>query len=271
MDPRVSGDAKVACVDCHLFDKGGSDGKPTPLVGARPPGIVNSPSVFNLAYDYRYGWGAKFATLEDQHDANIKNPLTMATTWEDAAARLRADATYARSFEEAYRSGLTPDNLRDALISYELSLTTPNARFDRFLRGDASAIDDRARQGYALFKSYGCVSCHQGVNVGGNLMERFGVMRDYFAARGHVSDADDGHFAATHDERDRHVFRVPSLRNVALTAPYFHDGSAATLPDAIGVMARYQLGRTLEPDDVARIVAFLETLTGDQPTPPARP
>jgi cytochrome c peroxidase len=142
-----------------------------------------------------------------------------------------------------------------------------NSPFDRFLKGDANAIDAEQQLGYRTFKEYGCASCHQGANVGGNLYEKFGVMGDYFKDRGTPeTDADLGRFAVTKREQDKHVFKVPSLRNLPLTAPYFHDGSATTLPQAVEVMAKYQLGRPIDPERLRAICRFLESLTGDQPT-----
>jgi cytochrome c peroxidase len=148
-------------------------------------------------------------------------------------------------------------------VEFERSLITPNSRFDRYLLGDESAITAEEKAGYALFKSYGCVACHQGRNVGGNMFQIFGVMDDYFANRGHITDADYGRFNVTGREEDRFHFRVPSLRNVALTAPYFHDGTAESLDQAVMVMARYQLGVTMPAEDVGLIVKFLGTLTGE--------
>ena len=157
--------------------------------------------------------------------------------------------------------------MQDALAVFQRSLITPS-RFDRYLRGDANAISGDERRGYERFKAYGCVGCHQGVNVGGNMLQRFGAMNDYFADRVKagvaLTDGDRGRFNATKKEADMHVFKVPSLRNVALTAPYFHNGSAATLEDAVDVMFRYQLGRTAPADDKALIVKFLKSLTGEQ-------
>ena len=269
VDPILSGDGKVACIDCHYFDRGGSDGIARPKLDARPEGVVNAPSIFNLAYLYRYNWSARFDNLASQLDANLKNPLTMASSIDAVVARLGASLAYRAAFDSAYSVGLTPASVRDAIITYVLSLVTVNAPFDRYLRGDARALSADEREGYGLFKSYGCASCHAGAAVGGNMVERFGVMRDYFADRGHVADADLGHFIATHDDRDRFVFRVPSLRNVALTAPYFHDGSARTLDAAIEVMATYQLGRPIERTERLLIAAFLRSLTGEIPAAPA--
>jgi cytochrome c peroxidase len=166
-----------------------------------------------------------------------------------------------RAFREIYPEGITATSVRQAIATYCLSLVTPNSRFDRYLRQEITLTSEE-QAGYELFREYGCVSCHQGINIGGNMLQRFGVMKDYFAERGHVGPSDYGLYAATGREEDRFVFRVPSLRNVAETGPYFHDGSAETLEDAVVTMARYQLGRELGPLETARIVAFLRTLTG---------
>jgi cytochrome c peroxidase len=262
-EPLLSGDGKVACSSCHLESHALADPHPRSKVDGRPETPVNSPSMYNLRYLFKLSWGARFDSLEAHNDALMTNPNVMASSWEGAAERLAEKAGYPERFRQVFEDGLTPGNVRSALLAYERSLVTPNAPFDRFLRGESGAISEQAKQGYTLFKTYGCASCHQGKAVGGNMLQRIGVMRDYFADRGNVQPPDFGHFNRTKLERDRFVFRVPSLRNVALTAPYFHDGSAATLPDAVTAMARYQLGRELEPGDVALLVAFLQSLTGE--------
>jgi cytochrome c peroxidase len=154
-------------------------------------------------------------------------------------------------------------NIRHAIATYERSLTTPNARFDLYLRGNPTALNAQELQGYALFKDFGCDSCHQGVNIGGNMFQVFGVMRNYFAKRGNITDSDFGQYNVTKLEQDRHKFKVPSLRNITLSAPYFHDGSAQTLEGAVSTMAYYQLGLKLEPTDISLLVMFLNTLTGE--------
>jgi cytochrome c peroxidase len=154
-------------------------------------------------------------------------------------------------------------NVKDAIATFERSLITPNSRFDRFLRGDQTALNAEEQAGYELFKQIGCTSCHQGLNIGGNMYQKLGIMEDYFAVRGHITEVDLGRFNITKLEQDRYFFKVPSLRNVAVTPPYLHDGSAATLEDAVQVMARYQLGKKLKVAEVAKIVAFLRTLTGE--------
>jgi cytochrome c peroxidase len=261
-DPRLSGDGAVACTGCHSLALGAANGLPRSELRGRAPVAVNVPSLFNGAYNFRFGWSGRFADIGEQLDAAMHSPTVMAGTWPRAAAALGRDAAYVDAFGAIYPEGLTADSLREVMAFYSLSLTTPNSRFDRFLRGEVALGAAEAR-GYELFRDYGCVSCHQGINVGGNMFQRFGVMRDYFADRGAVTAADLGLFAATQREEDKFVFRVASLRNVALTAPYFHDGSAATLEQAVVTMARYQLGRDLADEEVGQVAAFLRTLTGE--------
>ncbi len=178
-------------------------------------------------------------------------------------AFLKADPSYTAEFTAAFRDGVTEANTRRAIADFERTLLTRGAPFDRFLAGDQQALSPEARAGYETFKAVGCIACHQGRNVGGNMFQRFGVLGDYFKDRGNVKGSDYGRYNVTKNEADRYVFRVPSLRNVEHTAPYFHDGSAATLTQAVQVMARYQLGRKLADDQVAGIIAFLSSLSGE--------
>jgi cytochrome c peroxidase len=261
-DRRVSGDGRVSCLDCHQLDRGGANGEARSRLPNRGPVAVNVPSIFNMAFEFRFGWNGRFEDIGEQLDAAMKSPAAMAGSWERAVDALRRDAVNVREFAALYPDGLQPSNLRDVLALYSLSLITPNSRFDRYLRGELALASDEQR-GYELFREYGCASCHQGINIGGNMLQRFGVMRNYFDERGNLTPADVGLFAATGREEDRYVFRVPSLRNVALTAPYFHDGSAQSLEQAVGVMARFQLGRDLNDDQAGDIAAFLRTLTGE--------
>lgn len=267
-DPQMSGDGSVACATCHRFDRYGADGRARSIGAGGSVTSVNTPSIFNVAFNARLNWTGRFTDLESHHDALIQNPSAMGSSWVIAVARVRASATYVAAFAAAYPGAeLSEELVRDAIVSFERSLVTPNAPFDRFLRGDAGALSNDARDGWRRFEEYGCVSCHQGVNVGGNLLQRFGVMKDHFDPT-RASLADLGRYAVTHDDADRFVFRVPSLRNVARTAPYFHDGSAATLEDAITVMADVQLGRALDAEDTRKIVSFLDALTGEAPARP---
>jgi len=260
---RLSQDNTISCATCHELDKGGTDRLPRSAGIHRGETPVNSPTVFNAALNFRQLWDGRAATLEEQVDSPLLSPLEMGTTWEAVLGKLRAAPEYVAAFAKLYPEGLQPPSVRDALAQFERSLVTPNSRFDQYLRGDAAVLTADEREGYRKFKVYGCTSCHQGVNVGGNMFEILGGMADYFAERGNVTVADYGRFNVTGQEEDRFVFKVPGLRNVALTAPYFHDGSAARLEDAVAAMGKYQLGRRLSPDDVDQIVAFLCTLTGE--------
>ena len=262
-DVRLSTNNQKSCLSCHSFSLGGTDRR------ARLIGIngalteVNTPTVFNARFNYRFNWNGQFTDLSSHLDALMSNPKVMGVRWPEAIRSLQQVPDYVRSFDRIYPDGVTPTNIKDALVAYELSLNTPDSRFDRFLRGDKQALNQAEKEGYRLFKANGCVSCHQGVNVGGNMFQPFGIIGDYLTDRGKITTADLGRFNVTKNAADRHVFRVPSLRNVAVTAPYFHDGSAPTLEEAVGKMTKYQLGRTLPTEQIQSIVQFLRTLTGE--------
>jgi cytochrome c peroxidase len=230
--------------------------------------IFNTPTVYNVGFNYRQQWTGGAQTLEDLVDKVVNSPLVFNSSWPVVVGKLAADKALVTEFQKIYpQAGLTKATVQDSLAVFLRSLITPS-RFDRYLRGDVSAISSDERSGYERFKAYGCVGCHQGVNVGGNMLQRFGAMNDYFAdklkAGQPATPGDEGRFRVTRKTEDLHVFKVPSLRNVALTAPYFHDGSAATLEEAVDVMFHYQLGRAAPSQDKALIVKFLNSLTGDQ-------
>lgn len=262
-DPQLSRDNTVACISCHDLENGGTDHLKRPIGIGGAIGDVNTLTVFNSANNFALFWDGRAETLEDQIDGPLNNPKEMGFSWEGVIKRLEKDASYVAEFARIYPQGITTETIKDAIATFERSLVTPNSRFDQYLHGDSAAITDDEKRGYQNFKSYGCIACHQGMNVGGNMFQIFGVMADYFADRGDVTKADFGRFNVTGNENDRHRFRVPSLRNVAKTAPYFHDGSAETLEQAIMIMARYQLGRTIPLEDVALIEKFLHTLSGE--------
>jgi cytochrome c peroxidase len=261
-DVHLSHGNVLACASCHVLAEGGDDNR------ARSPGSdgelldFNAPTVFNVALSFRLNWRGNFRTLEEQNEAVLLNPHLMNTSWEELLPKLRADQAYEDAFARVYGDAPAPAHVLDALAAFQRSLTTPDGRFDRHLRGERDAITPEEERGYQLFKDYGCVACHQGVNVGGNLFQRFGIFRDPFA-QGPIRPADLGRFTVTDNSADRFVFRVPSLRNVAVTAPYFHDGRAETLEQAIEEMARSQLGRVLTAQEIELIAGFLRTLTGE--------
>lgn len=262
-EPMLSHDNTISCASCHDLTTGGTDRRTVSIGIRQSKGELNSPTVFNSAANFKQFWDGRAATLEEQIDGPIHSPIEMGSNWEEITAKLRASSTYPGQFAQAYPDGLQAKNIRDAIAIFERSLITPNSRFDKFLRGDDTALSADEQEGYRKFKSYGCANCHQGVNVGGNLFETMGAMAGYFEDRGGIKQADYGRFNVTGDEEDRFVFKVPSLRNVALTSPYLHDGSAKTLEKVVTLMARYQLGQQIPPDDVEKIVKFLETLTGE--------
>jgi cytochrome c peroxidase len=242
-DRRLSHDGTLACASCHDIHTNGADGRLHHVSGdiGKPP--LATLTVFNAALSFRFNWRGNVRTLQAQTEALIENPANMASNVSEILGKLDSDPTIVRQFQLAY--GRKPDkaSLLDAIAVYERSLVTPDSRFDRWLKGDRTALSAQERHGYLLFQSLGCVSCHQGVNVGGNLYERHGIFHP---------------LASPWPE----VLRVPSLRNVAVLAPYFHDDSAPTLEDAVREMALAQLDQTLADDEVSSIIAFLRTLTG---------
>ncbi len=262
-DVRLSGDSSRSCASCHPLDKGGMDAKPRAVATDGKARLRNTPTLFNVAFNFAFNWDGATRTLEDHAQRLLANPAVMDSKWPDLLARLAADPDYARLFAAAFADGLTQANVLSALAAFERSLATPNAPVDRYLRGEREALSEQERRGYELFKSYGCVACHQGMNIGGNLFQRFGVFEDPCALSAVPPQADVGRHRVTSAERDRGVFRVPSLRNVALTAPYFHDGRAPSLEVAVDTMARVQLGRQLDAQEVRDIVSFLHALTGE--------
>jgi cytochrome c peroxidase len=238
-DPRLSYENTRSCNSCHdTSTNGGAAPGSTPGGGA-----LSVPTVFNAALNFRLNWEGDIRTLEDQIEQNLGKPQLMGSSVEEALNKLRADPDFARQFGEAF--GREPDGagLINAIAAYERTLLTPGSRFDRWLEGDVNAITAEEFTRYQLFKSLGCVSCHQGVNIGGNMYQRHGVFHPLASPK-------------------PEIVRVPSLRNVAVTPPYFHDGSAATLPKAVKAMGYAQLDRTLTDDQTEAIVAFLNTLTG---------
>ncbi len=262
-DPRLSHDDSISCASCHSLNSGGVDLKSRSVGINGQTGAINAPTVFNSGLNFKQFWDGRAETLEDQIEGPTHAPAEMGSTWKEIMEKLNQSPDYVTSFNEVYVDGIQTQNIKDAIATFERSLTTPNSRLDRFLRGDGNALNEEEKEGYRLFKTYGCASCHQGINAGGNMFQKFGVMGDYLADRGNPTKADLGRYNVTRNEADRHVFKVPGLRNVALTPPYFHDGSATRLENAVAVMGRYQLGRRLSPTEIERIVKFLKTLSGE--------
>jgi len=262
-EPQLSGKNQFSCATCHNLAAGGVDGLPRSRTGNGEIWAINTPTVFNSMFNFKQNWSGSANNLEQQIERSIYNPKSMNSNWDEIISKLQKNPEYVQAFKKNYPDGLTSNNIKDAIATFERSLITPNSRFDQFLLGNSTALNPEEQEGYRLFKAYGCVSCHQGINIGGNMFQAFGVIGEYFNDRGDIKKEDLGRFNVTKDERDRYVFKVPSLRNTALTAPYFHDGSATTLEAAVAYMAQYQLGRQLTAEKTALIVKFLKTTTGE--------
>lgn len=261
-DTQLSRNNTISCASCHNLNRGGVDGLPRSIGIGGEKGEINAPTVFNSGFNFRQFWDGRAATLEEQIDGPVQHPKEMGASWPEVIARLKKDEGYRDDFAALYGDRIEPATVKDAIATFERSLITPNARFDRFLRGEKDALDGEELAGYQLFKELGCISCHQGMNVGGNMYEKLGLMGNYFTQRGNVQKVDFGRYNLTGKEEHRYEFRVPPLRNVALTAPYFHDASASTLEQAVAIMGKYQLGVDLKDAEIGRIVRFLNALTG---------
>ena len=259
-DPRLSADTSLSCASCHDVRTGGDDGKPRSIGASGHTEALNTSSVLNSRYNLLRFWYGEPAS-QDDGEARVHGPEQLGSSFESAAARLAQDPALSRSFAALFNDRITAETVKLALDCYLASLTTPDTRFDRYLRGERNALTLTERQGYRLFNAIGCSACHQGRNLGGNMVQRIGIFEDYFALRGGaIEEADQGRFNLTGLEEDRHSFRVPSLRNVTRTAPYFHDGSVQNLERAVRIMARVQLGRGLKPEEASKLVTFLGTL-----------
>ncbi|MDV7338032.1 cytochrome-c peroxidase [Terasakiella sp. A23] len=258
----LSGDNSVSCASCHNVSNYGVDGTTTSTGIKDQVGTVNAPTVMNSRFNFAQFWDGRAGDLTEQAKGPVTNPIEMGAVWEEVIAKLSADESYVQAFERLYDGIISEDTIADAIKSYEYTLTTVNSPFDQYLRGYDDAISPQQKRGYSLFKEYGCVACHQGINVGGNMYQRMGAFIPFFNEKNTNSKDDLGRYNVTKDEKDLHVFKVPSLRVAAHTAPYFHDGSVKTLEEAIDIMARYQLGYDIPKQDNKDIQAFIYSLSG---------
>ncbi|WP_457596215.1 cytochrome-c peroxidase [Hydrogenimonas sp.] len=253
-DTRLSRDNTVSCATCHNIEDGGDDNLPVSFGIEGKTGTLNSPTVLNALFNFRQFWDGRAKDLKEQAAGPILNPVEMGNTFENLVATLKK-SEYAALFGRLYPDGITKENILDAIAEYEKTLITPSP-FDRFLRGDEKALTPRQKEGYRLFVEKGCVVCHHGVNLGGTMYSRFGIVDT-------THSKELGRYNVTHDPEDKYAFKVPTLRNVALTPPYFHDGRTQSLHDAVALMASVQLGRAMSADEIEAIVAFLKSLTGE--------
>lgn len=260
-DPRLSKSGFISCNSCHNLSMGGTDNLKTSIGHNWQKGPINSPTVLNSSLNVAQFWDGRAADLQEQAGGPIANPGEMAFTHKLAVDVLESIPGYVAEFKAVFGTeAVTIEEVTKAIAAFEETLVTPNSRFDKWLLGDDKALTATEKAGYELFRDSGCVACHNGPAVGGNSFQKMGVVEPYQA-----TSAAEGRVAVTKDEADRFNFKVPTLRNVEMTYPYFHDGEAATLPEAVETMGRIQLGRVFNDDENAKIVAFLKTLTGDQP------
>jgi cytochrome c peroxidase len=256
-DPILSKDGTVSCATCHNIFEGGDDATKFSTGINNQKGSINSPTVLNAVFNFRQFWDGRAKDLQEQAAGPIENPVEMGNNFDNLIKTLNKSA-YAAQFKAIYKDGITKENITDAIAEFEKTLITPDSPFDRYLRGEENAISPEAKEGYALFQSKGCIACHHGRNIGGNMYNKFGVVMS-------VRDNNLGRYNITKNEVDKYFFKVPSLRNIAKTAPYFHNGSANNLKDAVYFMAKYQVGRPISKEEVSKIVSFLHTLSGNIP------
>jgi cytochrome c peroxidase len=260
-DKRLSKDNTLSCASCHDLAKGGCDQAQYSTGVGKQVGGINSPTVLNSAFQFIMFWDGRAPTLEAQADGPVNNPIEMASNWQEAIPKLQQDAELTAAFNTTYPQGYSKDTITEAIAIFERSLLTPS-RFDAFLRGKSDALTADEQRGYTLFKANNCTCCHVGKLLGGQSFELMGREANYVADRGKPTDADLGRFSVTKQENDRHKFKVPTLRNIAITFPYLHDGSTSDLKQVVQLMAKYQNGDKLSSADADSIVAFLNSLTG---------
>ncbi|NVK18199.1 MAG: cytochrome-c peroxidase [Methylocystaceae bacterium] len=261
-DPRLSKSGFISCNSCHNLSMGGTDNLKTSIGHNWQQGPINSPTVLNSSLNLAQFWDGRAMNLQEQAGGPIANPGEMASTHALALKVLQSIPEYVSEYKAVFNTDkIDIDGVTKAIAAFEETLVTPNSPFDKWLKGDKKALTAQELAGYELFKDSGCTACHNGAAAGGNTFEKMGVVEPY-----QTKNAAEGRAAVTKDEADRFYFKVPTLRNVELTYPYFHDGEAATLTDAVDVMGRIQLGRSFTDEENASIVAFLKSLTGEQPT-----
>jgi len=247
----LSKDNTISCASCHLLSQGGDDNKSvsTGIDGLK--GDFNSPTVFNAVFNFRQFWDGRVNSLEEQVFVAIENPVEMGNDFNLLIPKLKK-TQYKRLFNNIYHDGITKRNIAHSISEYEKTLITPNSDFDKYLRGDENAISEIQKEGYEIFKEKGCITCHHGVNIGGNLYSKFGL----------IINPKISHLEKTNLTK-KNKFKVPSLRNVLRTAPYLHNGMIATLDEVIKIMSLHQLGRDITSEEIYKIVQLLKSFNGN--------
>lgn len=265
-DPRLSESHNISCSTCHIIGLGGADGRPTSIGHNWQRGGRNAPTVLNAVFNTAQFWDGRAADLKEQAGGPIINPVEMGRTKQHAIDQLKGIPGYVEAFKKAFPREADPivyDNIGKAIAVFEAILTTPDAPFDRWLRGDDNALTATQKQGLKIFVEKGCASCHNGINVGGGMYAPFGVVGK--PGWEYLPPDDRGRFVVTKSVSDDYVFKVPTLRNIELTAPYFHSGHAWDLKQAVAVMGESQLGEKLTESDIDKVTDFLKSLTGRPP------
>ncbi|MFT7860410.1 MAG: cytochrome-c peroxidase [Sulfurimonas sp.] len=256
-DTKLSKNKTISCATCHQLQSGGDDNMVVSIGIDGQEGNINAPTVYNAVFNFRQFWDGRAKTLKEQAMGPVENPVEMGHDFQALVDELK-QSSYQKKFALIYADGVTKENIADAIAEFEKTLITPNAPFDLYLKGFKNTLTQKEKEGYELFKTKGCIACHQGINVGGSLYNKFGIFTD-------SNSTDLGRYKVTGKERDKYYFKVPSLRNIEKTAPYFHDGRTDDLSEAVRLMAQYQLGRKITEEEVEKIVAFLKSLSGELP------
>lgn len=259
-DPILSKDNSISCNSCHNLQKGGADSQTVSFGAHGKLGNIQAPTVFNARYNFKLFWNGRANNLNEQASGPINNPNEHDMNPKLIVKRLNNSQEYRKLFKEVFKTNIISyDNVIDSIVEFEKALVTPNAKFDRYLRGETLLTKDE-KEGYVLFKQYGCITCHNGINIGGNSFQKIGTFSAYENNQSYPDRA-----KILNDTNYKNVFKVPTLRNIALTAPYFHDAKAKTLKDAVQKMSHYNLGLEISENDIEKIVSFLKTLTGEKP------
>ncbi len=254
-DKGLSIDNTISCESCHNLKEGGDDSIATSIGINGQVGNLNAPTVLNAVFNISQFWDGRARNLEEQAIEPIENPIEMGHSFDILIKKLK-DTEYKKEFNKIYKDGISKKNIVNAIAEFEKTLITPNSRFDKFLSGQKDALTDFEKEGFYLFKNKGCISCHHGVNIGGNQYNKFGVIVE-------IDNKNLGRYNVTKNKEDEYYFKVPTLRNIVLTSPYFHDGRTSSLKEAVATMSMIQLGRPITEVELEKIVAFLETLTGE--------
>lgn len=246
-DTRLSKDDTISCASCHHISSEGDDDR--------------SFSIGFSSLNFVQFWDERAKTLEEQALGPIHELIEMNSNFDEIISKLKNDETYIKKFYQIYHSSINENNIINAIVEFEKSLLTPNSKFDKHLKGQKDILTKEEIKGYELFKSHGCISCHNGVNIGGNLFQKIGIINNYFKNE----PKNFGRYNITKEEKDKFYFKVPTLRNIELTAPYLHNGSIKDLKSTIEIMLKYQIGTIYEKSDIENLEMFLKTLTGEIP------